>query len=47
MEAIEELLRAAGFPFCRHGNSIRFVTGLLLLRELSIHFHLTGVSRKS
>jgi hypothetical protein len=26
MEAIEELLREAGFPFCRHGNRIRFVT---------------------
>jgi hypothetical protein len=33
MEAIEELLRAAGIPFCHHGNRIGFVTGLLLLQR--------------
>ena len=38
MEAIEELFQAAGIPFCRHGNRIRFVTGLLLLQRAEYPF---------
>jgi hypothetical protein len=46
MEAIEELLRAAGIPFRHHDNRIEFVIVVYYCyRELCIYFNLTVVSR--
>jgi hypothetical protein len=48
MEALEELLRSVGIPFCRHGNRIRLVTLIYQYdEELNIYFNLIGVSRMS
>lgn len=49
MISLEELLRAAGIPFCRHGNRIRLVTVIYIqISELIIYFNqILGAFRMS
>jgi hypothetical protein len=48
MEALEELFRAAGIPFCRFGNRIRLVTLIYEpVKEFDIYNNLLGVFHMS